>query len=82
MNAKERCLLLGNRKLRGADIGHQHTFLNDSMGIIVVTHVEPDDLAVRRKIRCAFLCFEIKCMTLRARRSEYAVKRIKTLKFT
>ena len=78
MNAKERCLLLGNRKLRGADIGHQHTFLNDSMGIIVVTHVEPDDLAVR----CAFLRFEIKCMTLRARRTEYAVKRIKTLKFT
>ena len=82
MNAKERCLLLGNRKLRGADIGNQHTFLNDSMGIIVVTHVEPDDLAVCRKICCAFLCFEIKCMTLRARRSEYAVKRIKTLKFT
>ena len=52
------------------------------MGIIVVTHVEPDDLAVCRKICCAFLCFEIKCMTLRARRSEYAVKRIKTLKFT
>ena len=52
------------------------------MGIIVVSHVEPDDLAVCRKICCAFLCFEIKCMTLRARRSEYAVKRIKTLKFT